>query len=188
MLSGQAALLAGSVVAKALTSGAAATTANVGNTGNGTMSAITVTGPARVGRYRLNIIEPASDAGTFELLDPDGLLVGTGNVAAAFSKGGLAFTLADGATNFVAGDGFVIDVTGTYKFKQYDPADADGQEVPAGILLAECDASAGDKPCVVFARDAEVNINDLIWYDGADAAGKTIGLAGLAKLGIIGRA
>lgn len=188
MLSGTAALIAGSVLGKTLVAGAAVANANAGNSGNGAMGAITVTGPARVGRYRLNIIEPAADAGTFELLDPDGQLVGTGNVASAFAKGGLAFTLADGSNNFVAGDGFTIDVTGSYKYMQYDPAGTDGEDVPAGILYADCDASAADKPCVVFARDGEVNINDLVWYSGADAAGKTVGLNGLAKLGIIGRA
>ena len=47
----------------------------------------------------------------FEVEDPDGILVGVGTVAVAFSAGGVAFTIADGATDFVAGSGFYVDVT-----------------------------------------------------------------------------
>lgn len=91
--------------------GSAVSAAYSGNTGNGTMGTVTVSSGAKAGVYKLTIIEPASDAGTFEVEDPDGLVVGTGTVAVAFSAGGLAFTLADGATDFVAGDGFNITVT-----------------------------------------------------------------------------
>jgi hypothetical protein len=37
--------------------------------------------------------------------------IGNGDVAVAFSAGGLAFTLADGATDFASGDQFTITVT-----------------------------------------------------------------------------
>src|SRR3546814_1330439 len=49
MLSGQAALLAGSALGKTLTGGAAVATAIAGNTGTGTFGTIPVTGAARVG-------------------------------------------------------------------------------------------------------------------------------------------
>ena len=91
--------------------GSAVATADAGNTGNGAMGAITVGAGAKAGTYRLEIIEAAANAGTFGVWDPDGIMVGTGNVASAFSGGGLSFTLADGATDFVAGDGFAIVVT-----------------------------------------------------------------------------
>lgn len=82
------------------------------NTGNGAMGAITVSAGAKIGRYTLTIIEPATNAGAFMVTDPDGLVVGHGNVAAAFSAGGLAFTLADGGTDFAAGDQFSLTVSG----------------------------------------------------------------------------
>lgn len=91
--------------------GTAIAAAQAGNTGNGTMGAVTVSAGAKAGVYTLEIIEVAANAGTFIVIDPDGVPIGTGNVAAAFSAGGLAFTLADGATDFVAGDGFTITVT-----------------------------------------------------------------------------
>src|SRR4051794_7681681 len=76
-------VLAGTVLGKTLTGGTAAAAAASGNTGNGTMGAITVTGPAKVGAYKLLMVAAATNAGTFEVEDPDGLLIGSGNVATA---------------------------------------------------------------------------------------------------------
>lgn len=90
-----------------------AATAGADNTGNGTMGAITVTAGAKAGVYTLEITGAASNAGAFRVTDPDGVFVNDGDVAAAFSSGGLAFTLADGATDFVVGDTFAIAVTYT---------------------------------------------------------------------------
>ncbi len=87
-------------------------TAGGSNTGNGTMGTITVSAGAKPGTYSLVITEPGSNAGKFEVRDPDGEFVGTGTVASAFSGGGLAFTLADGATDFISGDYFTIAVSG----------------------------------------------------------------------------
>jgi len=82
-----------------------------GNTGNGAMSAITVADGCKVGDWQLVIVEPGANVGTFILIDPDGNLnPERGVVASAFDNGSLAFTLADGATDFVAGDGFTITV------------------------------------------------------------------------------
>jgi hypothetical protein len=91
--------------------GAASAAATGGNTGNGTMGSITVSAGAVLGDYKLTISAAATDAGTFLLEKPDGSIVGAGTVGAAFSKGGLAFTVADGGTDFVVGDSFTITVT-----------------------------------------------------------------------------
>ena len=99
------------VVAGGAFAGTAVSAAGSGNTGNGTVGAITVSAGAKKGVYKLLIIEPAANAGVFEVTDPDGIFVDNGNVASAFSAGGLAFTLADGATDFVAGDSFDITVS-----------------------------------------------------------------------------
>lgn len=80
------------------------------NTGNGVLGAVTVTARTPAGRYTLRITEPAANAGNFRVEGPDGQLIGHGTVAVAFAAGGLSFTLADGAADFVAGDGFTIDV------------------------------------------------------------------------------
>jgi len=186
LLSGQN-LKAGAVLGK-VTLGAASAAAAAGNTGNGAMGAITVSAGAKAGAYQLVIIEPATDAGKFTVEDPDGIVIGTGAVAAAYSAGGLAFTLADGGTDFVAGDRIVITVAaGSGKYKEYNPGNADGSQTPAGVLRDAVDASAADAPGVAYLRDCEVNGAELQWFSGATDNQKATGKAGLATLGIISR-
>lgn len=89
---------------------AGAGAADAGNTGDGTIGAVTVAADSAVGVYKAICIEPATDAGTFEVFGPDGVSIGTATVAVEFSNI-LTFTIADGATDFVAGDTFDITVT-----------------------------------------------------------------------------
>jgi hypothetical protein len=90
----------------------ATSAAFTGNTGNGAMGAVTVTAGTKLGVHKLVIIEPGANVGNFVVYDPDGIPASAhGTVASAYSAGGLAFTLADGATDFVAGDGFDITVS-----------------------------------------------------------------------------
>lgn len=186
ILSGQN-LKAGAVLGK-VASGAGSSAAFAGNTGNGTMGAITVGAGAKVGVYKLIIIEPGTNVGTFTVEDPDGITVGRGTVAVAFSAGGLSFTLADGSTDFIAGDGFNITVAaGSNKYKEYNPANTDGSETAIAILYDAVDASAADKAGTIIARSAEVVAADLLWFSGASSPQKATGLAQLATLGIIAR-
>lgn len=189
VLSGQN-LKAGAVIGATMVGATATAQANAGNTGNGAMGAITVTGPAvKPGVYKLTVIEPGTNLGTFRVEDPDGVEIGTGVVASAFAKGGLSFTLADGATDFVAGDGFAITVVaGTVKWKEYNPANTDGSQIARGVLYDAVDASAADKAGVAIVRHAEVRDSDLQWFSGASAAQKAAGKVDLAALGIIARA
>jgi hypothetical protein len=94
--SGNASLKAGSVLGK-IAVGAGSSAAFAGNTGNGVMGAITVSAGAKAGVYKLVFIEPGTDAGKFEVEGPDGVIIGTGTVAVAFSAAGIAFTLASSA-------------------------------------------------------------------------------------------
>lgn len=83
-----------------------------GNTGNGTITAApTVAAGAKEGVYIVTILEPATNAGEFMLEDPDGVNVGNGTVAVEYDADGLTFTVADGSTDFAAGDQFTITVT-----------------------------------------------------------------------------
>jgi hypothetical protein len=187
VLSGEV-LGACAVLGMTMTGGAGVATANAGNTGNGAMGAITVSGRAKEGTYQLLITEPASNAGNFVVEDPDGEIIGQGDVAAAFSAGGLAFTLADGSTDFAAGDGFSIVVTGTEKYAAWDPEATDGTEVVAGVLFAAVDATGADKPGVATVRGpAVVNETELAWFTDATDDEKAAGAAQLKALGIIVR-
>lgn len=180
LLSGQN-LKSGAILGRQLIGATASAAAFAGNSGNGAMGAITVTGDARRGVYKLVIIEPGTNAGTFEVEDPDGKIIGRGTVAVAFSAGGLAFTLAD-ATDFISGDGFDITVVaGAFKYLEHDPAGTDGSEKPAGILLFDTNATSADTACVAVTRQAIVAAGSLVWKSGATADQKAAALLTLEK-------
>jgi hypothetical protein len=79
-------------------------------------------------------------------------------------------------------------ITASGKYTKYDDASALGQQVAAGILYANVDASAGDTKAVVIVRDAEVKAGALIWPVTADATEKAAAKVAFAANGIIIRA
>lgn len=187
LLSGQN-LKSGHVIGKATKAGTTTVTADSGNTGDGAMGTVTVGADSKPGKYRLTIIETVAAAGAFIVQDPDGVDVGQGDVAAAFTGGGLSFTLADGGTDFAAGDAFTIEVdAGTGKVVEHDPVATNGSEVAAGLLLEAVDASAADKAGVIIARDAEVNKAELVFKSGMIQGDQDKAIADLMILGILAR-
>ncbi len=187
VLSGQN-LQAGAVLGKVATASTGTPTADAGNTGDGTIGAVTVGAKGKVGTYKVTCIEPAVDGGTFTVEDPDGKEIGVAKVGSAFSKGGLGFTIADGAADFAAGDSFDIVVAeGSGKYKELDPAATDGSDVAAGILYDALDASSADAAGVGIVRNAEVNAAELVWKTGMTAGEIATATEGLAALEIIAR-
>jgi hypothetical protein len=185
VLSGQN-LKAGHVLGKVAV-GTATGAAVSGNTGNGAISAVSAGATAKAGVYTANLIEPAANGGTFSVEDPDGVNVGTAVVGTPFA-GPVNFTIADGATDFAAGDRFAITVAaGSGKYKEYNPANTDGSQTAVAILYASVDATGGDTEGVVIARHAEVNAEELIWFSGADTNQKSAGLTQLKTHDILAR-
>lgn len=83
-----------------------------GNTGTGLM---TLASPAygvgvKAGVYRVRAKTAAANGGVFSVVDPDGLVLDDATVGTAYT-GVVKFTIADGATDFVVGDGFDLTVT-----------------------------------------------------------------------------
>lgn len=185
IITGAGVLPAGTVLGKqtaADTNGVAAAYAT--NTGNGTMGTVTVT-TAAAGVYNLIITEPGTNVGNFIVEDPNGVIIGQGDVAAAFSAGGLAFTLADGGTDFVAGDGFTITVaTGTGKYEGYDDALATGAEVACAVLMEAVDATSADVDATAIVRLAEVKKDQLQWITAVDSTAKAKAYVDLLKVNI----
>lgn len=178
-------LVAGTVLGKvrgAVTSAALGT-----NTGNGVMGAITAGAGALEGAYKLTIIEPAANAGNFIVENPLGAIIGHGTVAVAFAAGGLSFTLADGATDFAAGDSFTLTVAAGTKYVALNQDGTNGSEIAVAVLFADVDATDGDLPGVAHVRDCEVAASKLTWPATIDAGETTAALAQLAALGIIAR-
>lgn len=188
LISGSGICMTGLVLGAELT-GAAAVAAALGtNVGNGVMGAITVSAAAKLGDYKLMFVEPTANAGTFLVEDPDGVEIGHGNVATVFTAGGLSFTLADGATDFSAGDSFTITVTGTIKHGPFDPTATNGLQYAAAILWSGWrDATSADRRAVANVRGPmKVNASELDWGVNVTTTNhKTAALAQLAKLGIL---
>lgn len=179
-------LKAGHVLGK-VAIGEATGAASSGNTGDGTLSSVSAGAGAKEGDYTLTCIEPEAGAGTFSIEDPEGVTIGTADVGAAFA-GAIGFTLAAGSTDFVAGDLFTVTVAaGSGKYKEYNPANSDGSETVAAILLVNVDATDADKEAAVLSRMAEVNESELVWFEGASDVQKAVALATFRKQTILAR-
>lgn len=134
----------GTILGRFLSGGTAAAVAAAANTGDGAMGAITVGAAASKGIYTLKIVAAAANAGSFTVTGPNGEFVGLGTVAVAFSGGGLSFTLADGAADFVVGDTLAITVAGTEKYKILTATAVDGSADFAGMVIGDVMGDAGD--------------------------------------------
>lgn len=90
------------------------------NAGNGTVTALSVTGTPRAGNYKLTLVTAVANGGVFRLTDPDGGIVNSAVTmtpavggTTVIATGGLQFTLTDGTTDFALGDSFTIAVPAT---------------------------------------------------------------------------
>jgi hypothetical protein len=192
--SGTAAMTVGTVLAKLTTGAASSAAKSGGNTGNGTLT-LDVTTPvlagAKNGIYTARCVTAAANGGTFRITDPDGYVLGDVAVAATFAND-IKFVIADGASDFIVGDGFDITVAaGSGKWTLYDPTAVNGAAQAAGVLLTHAvDASAADKTeVIVLTRLAEVSALKLKWGAGVTTQGhKDIAIAQLKAIGIIARA
>ena len=165
----------GTVLGK-ITLGAASSAAKSGgNTGNGTLTMDATTpilARAKVGVYQVRFIAAATNNGTFTVTDPDG--VNLGQVIMSGGAGTFAnrikFAIADGATDFIVGDGFDVTIAaGSGKYKMSLAAAVDGSAVPSVILAEATDASLADKVTVAYFA-ATVDENALVYGTGHTAA------------------
>jgi hypothetical protein len=197
----QVTLLAGDEAARILeigtpygfsTATVVAMAALAGNTGNGAAALANpaIADGARPGIYQAICIEPAADAGTFEVFGPDGVSIGTATVGVAFT-GEVKFTIADGGTNFIAGDAFKVTVPNDgVKAVAWDPDGDDGSQNIRGVAITKGYAPDGvDGAFVGLARGPAILLESGIeWPEGASTDDKAAARAVLAEMGIIVRA
>lgn len=187
-ITGAASLLLGTVLA-ALTVGAASSAAKTGgNTGNGTLT-LDATAPKLAGVtpgvYAVRCITAAANGGTFRVEAPNGVVLGDVAVGDTFADQ-VKFVIADGAADFIVGDGFDITVAaGSGKYQAIDFAGTGGAEKAVAVLAEDVDASLADQPGIVIARGAVVNSSALVWPAGATTDQKNAALAQLEALGIV---
>lgn len=176
LLSGQN-LARGAVLGKQSTATVPTTgTAGGSNTGNGTMGSVAAGGTDLIaGTYTARCIEAATNAGDFEVIDPDGDVIGIATVGVAFTSSHLNFTIADGSTDFAVGDSFTVAVATVDKYKLSAAAAVDGSQVPDLILAEATDASSGDVVTVAYER-GDFDENEIVLGSGHTAASIREGL------------
>lgn len=144
-----------------------AAAANAGNAGNGALGAWTAAAGTPLGVYKADLVEGAANAGTFRLEGPDGVEVGEIKVGVAFNAGGLAGTIADGAIDWAAGDGFTLTVTdappaNAGRYVRLNPVATDGSQVAKAVCTRAVVTGAGQTEDVVgHVRECEVFGNRL---------------------------
>jgi hypothetical protein len=110
----------------------------------------------------------------FDVFDPNGAFVGQGKVGVLFNKGGLSFTLADGAADFVAGDGFTITVAANADAGKYTSGRSgrhrrEPERGKAILGNSPFDVTSADTKQTVISRACEVNASELTYPAGATA-------------------
>jgi hypothetical protein len=180
----------GTVLGRVALGAASSAAKSGGNTGNGTLT-LDATTPvlagAKPGVYTVRLITAASNAGTFRVTDPEGFVLGEVAVGGTFAND-IKFATADGATDFIVGDGFDITIAiGAGKLKPLNLTGNDGTEKAVAVLLDTVDATSADKTIVVLSRTAEVVLQSLEWPVGISAEQKTAALAALETKGIVAR-
>lgn len=169
-------LARGSVLGKILYTGSVTAAADAGNTGDGTCTVLSMlpgAGKIPSGAYNLECTAAVTNGGTFKLEDPTGqivsanltMTVGAG-AATIFEAGGIKFTLTDGATDFIVGDLFVVNVVaGSGSVTLLDKTAVDGSQYFDSILLDATDASSATKKCPV-AEAGEFDTRGLVFASG----------------------
>lgn len=185
----------GEVLGRVAATGVVVSKTDVPGAGKGVL---TLASPAfgstvKPGEYKVVFVEPAANAGTFVVEDPDGIAVGGGNVAVAYD-GPVKFTVADGSTDFVAGDVAkvlvtVADMDDAFQYKVLDPAATDGTQIAAALPIYAAVTGAGEtkKIAGLVRGPAIVNGKTLTWPSAITDAQKAAAIEQLADLGILVR-
>jgi hypothetical protein len=178
-------LVPGHVLGKIMVGATAVGSANPGAVGTPVLGAISTAAAAIA--LRAYSVEWLS-ATEYEVTDPLGNKA-NGAIGAAFAELGLAFEFTAGGVAPAVGDAWSIIVSpGADKFKEYNPANTDGSEIPAAILWDFCNATAGDTQAAAVVRAAVVNEARLTFFAGATLGQQTAALYQMAnELMLVGR-
>lgn len=161
-----------------------------GNTGNGvfTLDANTPKlAGAKPGVYAVRCIEAAANGGTFRVEDPDGIVIGDVAVGATFADG-IKFSIADGAADFIVGDGFDVTIAaGSKKIVVLDPAALDGSAVCIGFSTVVRESVNADGAVTYVRRMAMLADSGVAWPIGFTDLQKSKALADVEPFGLIAR-
>jgi hypothetical protein len=160
---GQSNVPRGAVLGK-ITLGALTSAAKSGgNTGNGTITLDPTTpilanankgGP---GVYTVRCVTAGTNSATFRVTDPAGVVLGDFSYNGSGATGSFAdrvkFTITDGSTDFVVGDGFDLTIAaGSGQYSLSLAAATDGSQTPDCILVQATDATSGAVATIGYFR------------------------------------
>ncbi|MBF0325997.1 MAG: head decoration protein [Alphaproteobacteria bacterium] len=152
-----------------------------GNTGDGALGTLSRGDACKAGIYTVTCIAAAADGGRFQVVDPDGYRLADALVGVAFASPQLGFTIADGAVDFVVGDGFTVTIpAGDGKVLGLTPAATDGSQLAHGILVEAAVAPDGtDAVADAVIENATVIEAALVWPAGISDQAKAAALTRL---------
>jgi hypothetical protein len=161
----------------AITLGAVSAEAKEGNVG-----AVTPGPRAKVGRYTLTCITEAANAGTFQVVDPDGYRLPDLAVGVAYVSDHINCTVSDSGEDFDKGDGFEITIAaGNGHLVALDPTAVNGAQNAVGIAAMSATAPAAATATInKISFGAIVNGAELIWPEGITDSQKAAAIAQLA--------
>lgn len=146
-----------------------------GNTGNGTISAVTLAAGAKAGVYTVRF----TAATVFTVEDPDGLVLGVNGATGVAWADDLGFTITVGGTPFAAADGFDITVAaGSGKYALALAAATNGSAAPKTVLAHDVDATSGDVEAIAYFA-GNFNSAAMTFGTGITAASASPGLRDL---------
>lgn len=185
----------GTILARKQVADAIVAAADVGNTGDGTVTlASVIAGDVipLVGAYNLECIVAVANGGTFKLEDPNGnildanlvLLAGAG-VATVFSIGGMTFTVTDGATDFIVGDKFSLTVAVDGDVVIFAVDGVGGAQIPSMVLTYECTATGAEDQAQRVMVSGQVRREKLVIDAGGTVTDRIVD--DLRDFGIVAR-
>lgn len=137
----------GTIMARKQVADAIAAAADGGNTGDGTVTAVTpIAGDVvpLVGVYVLTVETAVAHGGIWKLEDPNGNLVAENLVmeagaglATTFAVAGMQFTITDGATDFAAADFFTLTVAVDGDVVIFAEDGIGGAQIPSIVMTYE---------------------------------------------------
>jgi hypothetical protein len=166
----------------AITLGAVSAEAKDGNVGEGGVGAVTLGPRAKAGIYTLTCITEAANAGTFQVVDPDGYRLPDLTVGVAYVSDHINCTVSDSGEDFDKGDGFEITIAvGSGHLVALDPTAVNGAQNAVGIAAMDATAPAAATAALnVISFGAIVNGAELKWPEGATDGQKAAATAQLA--------
>jgi hypothetical protein len=188
-------------------------------TGNGTITQVIPGKNKKAGRYLVTCSVALANGGTVVVTDPDGIVVGTlvltvdsghGTLPSYFFSDDIAFKITVGATDYIVGDVFSIDVLnseeliceitdntdfivgdsftvtvtiGANDCKAHDSASTDGTQYPYAVLAEKVDASSAD--VVATAISSGEVVERELRFSTADFDGRILIKEQLREQGIV---